>query len=118
MGISIAVLYDSTEDKYFEYEEDQIPEMMERVQKLDLIIGFNIERFDYKVLSGIHPFNYKGLPTLDLLLKVYERLGYRLKLDNIAQATLDAAKSADGLQALKWWKEGRLDLLPNTASRT
>ena len=111
MGISIAVLYDSTEDKFFEYEEEQIPEMMERAQKLDLIIGFNIERFDYKVLSGIHPFNYKGLPTLDLLLKVYERLGYRLKLDNIAQATLDAAKSADGLQALEWWKEGRLDLI-------
>ena len=85
--------------------------MMERAKNLDLIIGFNIERFDYKVLSGIHAFNYKGLPTLDLLLKVYERLGYRLKLDNIAQATLNAAKSADGLQALEWWKEGKLDLI-------
>lgn len=111
MGISIAVLYDSTEDKFFEYEEDQIPEMMERASKLDLIIGFNIERFDYKVLSGVHAFNYKALPTLDLLLKVYERLGYRLKLDNIAQATVDAAKSADGLKALEWWKEGKLDLI-------
>ncbi|WP_051249598.1 DEAD/DEAH box helicase [Maridesulfovibrio zosterae] len=111
MGISIAVLYDSEQDKFFEYEEDQIPEMIEHLQNLDLIIGFNIERFDYKVLSGIHAFNYKSLPTLDLLIKVHERLGYRLKLDNIAQATVDAAKSADGLQALEWWKEGRLDLI-------
>lgn len=111
MGISIAVLYDSEQDKFFEYEEEQIPEMIKHIQKLDLIIGFNIERFDYKVLSGIHAFNYRSLPTLDLLIKVHERLGYRLKLDNIAQATLDAAKSADGLQALKWWKEGRLDLI-------
>lgn len=111
MGISIAVLYDSEQDKFFEYEEEQIPEMIEHLQKLDLIIGFNIERFDYKVLSGIHAFNYKSLPTLDLLIKVHERLGYRLKLDNIAQATVNAAKSADGLQALEWWKEGRLDLI-------
>ncbi len=111
MGISIAVLYDSEQDKFFEYEEEQIPEMIEHLQKLDLIIGFNIERFDYKVLSGIHAFNYKYLPTLDLLIKVHERLGYRLKLDNIAQATVNAAKSADGLQALEWWKEGRLDLI-------
>ena len=111
MGISIAVLYDSEQDKFFEYEEDQVPEMIVHLQNLDLIIGFNIERFDYKVLSGIHAFNYKSLPTLDLLIKVHERLGYRLKLDNIAQATVDAAKSADGLQALEWWKEGRLDLI-------
>ncbi len=111
MGISIAVLYDSNEDKFFNYEEHQIPEMVEHLKTLDLIIGFNIDRFDYKVLSGIHAFNYKGLPTLDLLIKVHEKLGYRLKLDNLAQATLDTPKSADGLQALEWWKEGKLDLI-------
>ncbi|WP_320172640.1 DEAD/DEAH box helicase [Maridesulfovibrio sp.] len=111
MGISIAVLYDSVADEFFRYEQEQIPEMIERLRKLDLIIGFNIERFDYKVLSGVHAFNYRSLPTLDLLKSVHERLGYRLKLDNIAQATLDSAKSADGLQALEWWKEGRLDLI-------
>ncbi len=111
MGISIAVLYDSEQDKFFNYEQQQIPEMVEHLQKLDLIIGFNIDSFDYKVLSGVHAFNYKGLNTLDLLIKVHEKLGYRLKLDNIAQATLDTAKSADGLQALEWWKEDRLDLI-------
>ena len=37
------------------------------------------------------------------------RLHYRVSLDNVGQATLGEAKSADGLQALRWWKEGRLD---------
>ena len=27
----------------------------------------------------------------------------------MGRATLDAAKSADGLQALAWWKEGRIE---------
>ena len=30
-------------------------------------------------------------------------------MDNLGQATLEAPKSADGLQALRWWKEGKMD---------
>jgi hypothetical protein len=111
MGVSIAVLYDSGEDRYFDYEEHQIDELVEHLKLLDLTIGFNILRFDYKVLTGLSPFPFQTLPTLDLLVHIHQRLGYRVKLDNLAQATLNAAKSADGLQALKWWQEGRLDLI-------
>lgn len=111
MGISIAVLYDSRTDEFFDYTEDQISELVKRIEGLDLVIGFNIIRFDYKVLNGVYPYKFKEIPTLDLLIKVHERLGYRLKLDNIARATIEAAKSADGLKALEWWKEGKLDLI-------
>ncbi len=109
MGVSIAVLYDSGADAFTDYQQDEIPALAERLRGFDLVVGFNILRFDYPVLAGVHPFAYAGLPTLDMLAHVYERLGYRLKLDNLAQATLDVGKSADGLQALKWWQEGRLD---------
>ena len=109
MGISIAVLYDSGRDEYVDYEEHEIPALAERLKAMDLVVGFNIMRFDYGVLAGAHPFPWRSLPTLDMLLRVHERLGYRLKLDNLAQATLNVGKSADGLQALKWWAEGRLD---------
>lgn len=111
MGISIAVLYDSRTDEFYDYTEDKIGELVKRLEELDLVIGFNITRFDYKVLTGVYPYKFKEIPTLDLLTHVYGRLGYRLKLDNIAQATVNAAKSADGLKALEWWKEGKLDLI-------
>jgi DEAD/DEAH box helicase domain-containing protein len=39
---------------------------------------------------------------------VKNRLGYRLSLDHLATATLDAGKTADGLDALRWWKEGKM----------
>jgi len=109
MGVSVAVLYDSGADAFTDYRQEEIPALAERLRGFDLVVGFNILRFDYPVLAGVHPFAYAGLPTLDMLAHVYERLGYRLKLDNLAQATLDVGKSADGLQALKWWQEGRLD---------
>jgi DEAD/DEAH box helicase domain-containing protein len=111
MGVSIAVLYDSASDGFVDYEEHEIPKLAERLREMDLVVGFNIIRFDYGVLAGAHPFPWRGLPTLDMLAHVHERLGYRVKLDNLAQATLDVGKSADGLQALKWWAEGRLDLI-------
>lgn len=111
MGVSIACLYDSEDDAMHDYEQDQMDELVEHLQKFDKVIGFNHVKFDYAVLNGLHPFNFRGLSNLDLLMEVHARLGYRVKLDNIAQATLDIGKSADGLMALKWWKEGRLDLI-------
>lgn len=111
MGVSIAVLYDSGADKYVSFTQNEIPALAERMADFDLLIGFNILRFDYAVLRGVHRFPWRRLPTLDLLASIHSRLGFRLKLDNLAHATLGAGKSADGLMALQWWKEGRLDLI-------
>ena len=44
-----------------------------------------------------------------MLLELKKLLGHRLKLEAIARPTLGKGKSADGLQALKWYKEGKLD---------
>jgi DEAD/DEAH box helicase domain-containing protein len=111
MGVSIACLYDQKHDRIFDYEQHQMGELVEHLRKFDLVIGYNHIKFDYAVLGGLHPFRFRQLPSLDLCADIRNRLGYAIKLDNAAQATLDAAKSADGLQALKWWQEGRLDLI-------
>jgi len=109
MGVSVAVLYDSKTDEYHSYLQEDIGLLCEHLKKCDLVIGFNIIKFDYKVLTGLSAFDFFSLPTLDILLKVHERLGYRLSLDHLATQTLDSRKSADGLMALKWWKQGKMD---------
>lgn len=111
MGVSVAVLYDSRDNAFHSYSEERIPELAERLASLELVVGFNISRFDYKVLGGVHPHSWSDLPTLDMLDAVKNRLGYRLSLESLGSVTLNAPKSADGLQALVWWKEGRLDLI-------
>ncbi len=108
MGVSCVVVYDSKSDQYIEYLQEDVPRLERDLLRYDLIIGFNIVKFDYKVLGGLSDFNFHGLPTLDLLVNIYETLGYRLSLNRLAEETLGEAKSADGLLALKWWKEGRL----------
>jgi DEAD/DEAH box helicase domain-containing protein len=108
MGISCAVLYDSTQDLYFEYLDEQVNELVEHLKNCDLVVGFNVKRFDFRVLGGYSDFNFESLPTLDILEEIHNRLGYRLSLDHLAKVTLGKEKSADGLQALQWWKQGRI----------
>jgi DEAD/DEAH box helicase domain-containing protein len=108
MGISCAVVYDSKAETFIEYLEDQVPLLIEHLKRFDLVIGFNIKRFDFHVLGGYSDFDFRKLPTLDILEEVHKRLGYRLSLDHLASVTLGKKKTADGLQALKWWKQGRI----------
>lgn len=109
MGVSCAVLYDSSSDQFHTFLQEEMDRLWDHLARLELVIGFNLIGFDYKVLSGVSPFDFYQLPTLDLLLKVHETLGYRLSLDHLARQTLGCAKTADGLMALEWWKQGKID---------
>jgi len=51
------------------------------------------------------------LPTVDMLEHIYRRLGFRLSLDAVATATLGVQKSADGVQAVRWYRQGQVDKL-------
>lgn len=110
MRVSVAVLWSVKEQAFRQYVEAQVPDLIARLKKADLVIGFNHRKFDYGVLSG-YPEG-QGLDqathNLDLLESVQAVLGRRLKLDSLAQSTLNVGKSADGLQAVAWWREGRL----------
>ncbi|MFP4393248.1 MAG: DEAD/DEAH box helicase [Desulfohalobiaceae bacterium] len=111
MGVSCAVLWDSRQGKCFSYLEAQVPELLEHLQDLPLVVGFNLLRFDYQVLRGYKRMNFQQVPTLDILQEIYTRLGFRLSLDHLAQATLGVEKSSNGLQAIAWWQQGELEKL-------
>ncbi len=109
MGVSVAVLYDSADDGFHVFLEQDMPKLMRHLKELDLVVGFNVKRFDYRVLSAYAAMElFNQLPTLDMLDVIQRCLGYRLGLDHLAKATLMAEKTADGLQALAWWAEGRI----------
>ena len=108
MGVSCVVVYDSLTDTYEEYLGEDMDRLTDHLRQLDLVVGFNILRFDYAVLKGYSTFDFHSLPTLDLLAEVHTRLGYRLSLDHLGEHTLGKKKSADGLMALTWWKQGKI----------
>lgn len=107
MGVSCAVLYESDTDAYEVFWETDMEELLARLARLDLVVGFNLLHFDYNVLKPYLPTAWQAPVTLDILDEVHRALGYRRSLAHLAGETLGAAKTADGLQALRWWREGR-----------
>ena len=108
MGMSLGVTYSTARGDYKIYGEKQVNDLLNELQRADLVVGFNILRFDYEVLHGYTPFDLTQLPTLDMLVDLQAILNHRLSLDSIATATFGVEKTAEGLQAIRWFKEGKL----------
>ena len=109
MGISIAVTYSSKNKEYLIYEEEETNELFEQLVRADLVVGFNHISFDSEGLMGHTIFDFRDrVNSFDLLVDLEKQLGHRIKLEDVAAASLGAGKTADGLQALRWWQQGKL----------
>jgi len=106
LRISVGVTYSSKDQQYRIFHEGTVHEMIQQLMRADLVVGHNIVHFDYVVLSAYTAFDLNQVPTLDTLVEVEKILKHRLSLDAIAKATLGNTKIADGLDAIRWWREG------------
>ena len=109
MGISVATSYDSGTGQYYSFEESNISELVDQILNAGLVVGFNQLRFDFGVLSAYSDADFWSVPSFDMLVAVTATLGHRLKLDHIVQATLNAKKTGDGTQAIKWFRDGEIE---------
>ncbi|HVU07248.1 MAG TPA: ribonuclease H-like domain-containing protein [Verrucomicrobiae bacterium] len=107
MGMSIGVIYCTARDEYKIFHEKSVNDLITELQRADLVVGFNHLRFDYEVLHGYTSFDLTQLPTLDLMVDLQNKLNHRLSLDSIATATFGVEKTAEGLQAIRWFKDGK-----------
>lgn len=108
MRMSLGVTYSTTRGGYRVYGESQVTELLRELQRADLVVGFNHLRFDYEVLQGYSPVDLTQNPNLDMMVDLKGRLGHRLGLDSIADATFGLNKTSEGLQALEWFKQGKM----------
>ncbi len=109
MGISIAATYSTKLGKYRVFLEEEANELVDQLMRADLVVGFNHISFDYEVLMAHTVLDLKEhLRSLDILVELEKKLGHRLKLDAVASATLGTSKTADGLEAIRWWQQGKI----------
>jgi len=109
MGLAVGVVWDSLDQEFFVYEEKDARQLVDKLRTADLAVGFNIIGFDYTVLQPYSDFDLQDINTFDMLVDVKKKLGFRLSLNHLAQHTLNAEKSADGLISLQWYKEGKIN---------
>ncbi len=109
MGLAVAVIYDAVTDTYYDYTERDVSRLIADLRRADLVVGYNLYRFDYEVLRAYTDDDLSSLPTVDMLRDLYRVLGWRPKLGDLAAATLGETKSGDGLDAVRWFRQGELD---------
>lgn len=111
LRVSVAGLYSYQQDLFLTYTEWETPSMRGLLEEADLIVGFNLKRFDYPVLEPYLKRNLKTLPTLDIMEDVQRALGHRLSLDTLVRATLGEGKTGHGLDAIRYFREGEMEKL-------
>jgi DEAD/DEAH box helicase domain-containing protein len=108
LKISIACAYDSKTDQFLVFRENEISKLNELCEDR-LVIGYNIRGFDLIILKA-YGLNLERLDVFDIMYDVQTLTRQKfLKLETLAQGTLNAGKSADGLLAVEWWKQGEID---------
>jgi len=118
LRISVAVTFDSSDQTFHRYTEAEAPQLILDLSQADLVVGYNLLGFDYPVLQkyaasdpGATHIDLAQLPTVDMMVEIQKRLGFRISLDKVATATLKVGKRDDGLQAVRWWREGNVTQL-------
>ena len=109
--LTVCCIHDSETDAFTSYYKEDLAKLWPILERTDLLVGYNSDHFDIPILNKYYSGDLTKVKSLDLLKEIKNVLGRRLRLDNIAEATLGRNKTANGLQAVKWWKEGKKELV-------
>ena len=109
--LTIVAIHDSDTGVLSSYSREELPRLWPTIERADALVGFNSDSFDIPLLNRYYPGDLTRIRSIDLLVEVQKALGRRIRLQSIAEATLNAGKSGDGLKAQDWWREGKHDLV-------
>ncbi|MBI5370119.1 ribonuclease H-like domain-containing protein [Candidatus Uhrbacteria bacterium] len=107
MSVIGCYFYDT--DSFEVFEENELPQLWRRFEHASRLIGYNSKGFDLPVMNNYYSGDFLKFNNLDILEEIHKALGFRLKLDDVAGATIGAHKSGHGLQAVEWWKQGEIN---------
>lgn len=109
LSLSVVCVHDSGTDSYSSYLEEDLGKLWPIIEKADMLIGYNSNHFDIPLLNKYYPGDLEKIKSLDLLKEIHGSLGRRIKLDDVAEATLGKNKIGHGLEAIVWWRNGEKD---------
>lgn len=108
LSVSLVGAYSYKRGQFKTFLESELEMFWPWLEGASLIVGFNSDAFDIPILSKYWPKITK-IYSLDLLKEIKKKVGFRVRLDSLARATLGEMKSGDGLMAIQLFKEGRIE---------
>lgn len=106
MSVVCIIESDGTKESGQCFAKDNLAGLWKILEKADMLIGFNSEHFDIPLLNKYYDGDLAKIRSLDLLKEIKKVLGFRVKLDSVAEATLGRKKIGHGLEAVLWWQNG------------
>ncbi len=106
LTLACVCIHDSETDTYTCYFEEDLKKLWPIVEKTDLLIGFNSDHFDIPILNKYYSGDLAEIKSVDIMKEIKKKLGRRIGLNAVAEATLGKKKSADGNHANLWWRQG------------
>jgi len=103
--VALVVTWDETCGMRVWYEQE-VPRLLVEAEKFQKIVTFNGENFDFKVLSHYGSVDALRQRSADMLVDLSRKLGFRIKLDSLARATLGKGKTGTGTESVQWWRSG------------
>lgn len=108
MDISVVSIYNSKDKSMESFLVEDFGRMWKLFEQTDIIVGYNIDHFDIPILNKYYSGDLTQIKSIDILTSIKDSFGRRVKLDDVAKATLGTNKTSHGLQAVEWWKEGKI----------
>lgn len=116
MLLAVAVVYDVKSDKMLVFNESNVKALVELLFSSDIVIGYNVKNFDYKVLSRYDsrfevPDNVKTFDILNDLIKKYVG-DVRISLDNLVRMNINGkGKETQSSIIPQMFREGKIDVV-------
>lgn len=111
LEMSVVGIYSYNEDAYHCFDEHETDKMEQYFRNAYLLIGFASKRFDVPVLEKYFKSNIAKIAHYDILEEIEQRFGRRVGLGVLAEANLGEGKSAHGLQAIEFYRNGEMQRL-------
>jgi DEAD/DEAH box helicase domain-containing protein len=111
LGMSVGCTYDD-QAGYRDWWEAQAADLLDELRRAELIVGFNVNVFDYRVLSLYGNSSDLEERTFDMLDEIFQQTGKRVGLNTLSVLNLGEAKVFEsGVSAVRLWKTGKLEEL-------
>jgi DEAD/DEAH box helicase domain-containing protein len=109
LDISVVCIYDFASNTMKSFQEHELKDLWPYIENADALIGYNSDHFDIPLLNKYYAGDLTKIKSIDLMKTIQKSLGRRIKLQDVASATLGVSKSGQGLDAITWWKNGEID---------
>jgi len=109
LDLAVICIHDSETGEITSYLQEDLSKLWPIIEKADSLVGWNSDHFDIPLLNKYYDGDLTKIKSVDLMAELKKTAGRRIKLDYVAQGSLGEAKSADGLQSIIWWRQGKID---------